>query len=102
MQLMSINIKHKYKTGILKCWIVVNMHCQVRGSPHISWNSKICDVPGKRKEAQTFLDLSADVLERTQMDWVFAAKASGDWDLISLKSAPKKRRSDAGAGRKLS
>ena len=40
--------------------------------------------------------------ERNQKDWVDAAQASGDWNQISLKSAPKKRRSDAGAGRKLS
>ena len=95
---MSLNIKNKYKAGILKCWIVVNMPCQVRGSPHIS---KIYDVPEKRKEPSEICQLT-DVPERTQMDWVFAAKASGDWDLISLKSAPKKRRSDAGVGRKLS
>ena len=39
--------------------------------------------------------------ERTQRDWVAAAKASGDWDGISLKAAPRKKRSDAGVGRKL-
>ena len=39
--------------------------------------------------------------ERTQRDWVAVAKASGDWDGISLKAAPRKKRSDAGVGRKL-
>ena len=56
---------------------------------------------GKKHKPSEICQLT-DVPERTQMDWVFAAKASGDWDLISLKSAPKKRRSDAGVGRKLS
>ena len=40
------------------------------------------------------------VPERTQRDWVAAAKASGDWDRVDLRPCPRKRRSDAGKGRK--
>ena len=43
------------------------MPCQVRGSPHIS---KIYDVPEKRKEAQTFWDLSADWCSWEDSDWL--------------------------------
>ena len=41
------------------------------------------------------------VPERTQRNWVTGAKASGDWNLMSVKLPPRKRRSDAGQGKKL-
>ena len=41
------------------------------------------------------------VPERTQRNWVAAAKASGDWDRVDLRPAPRKRRSNAGVARKL-
>ena len=41
------------------------------------------------------------VPEKTQRNWVAAAKSSGDWNLLTLRPAPRKRRSDSGEGRKL-
>ena len=70
----------------------------------ISRNSKIRVVSEERRDGKhkpPEIRQLTGIPERTQRNWVTAAKASGDWDGISLKAAPRKRRSDSGVGRKL-
>ena len=56
---------------------------------------------GGKHTAKEIRDLTG-VPPTTQRVWVAAAKAAGDWNLLTLRPAPRKRRSDAGVGRKLS
>ena len=55
---------------------------------------------GGKHTGKEIRDLTG-VPEKTQRRWVADCKAAGDWNLVTLKPAQRKRRSDAGAGRKL-
>ena len=92
-----------YINGILWCWVIVNMTCQARthSSPGTQESMLFLKKGAKNKNKAPEICQLTGIPERTQKDWVDAAKASGDWNQISLKSAPRKRRSDSGVPRKL-
>ena len=79
------------------------MTCQARthSSPGTQESMLFLKKGAKNKNKAPEICQLTGIPERTQRDWVAAAKASGDWNQISLKSAPRKRRSDSGVPRKL-
>ena len=77
----------------------VNMTCQAAKHASPGTRKSVLMLKKGGKHAPSEIRKLTGVPKSTQNMWIQAAKASGDWD--QLKPAPRKKRSDAGIGRKL-